>query len=228
MRGEALARTQANRGGGAFTLIELLVVVAILAILAAIAIPNLAEGKVRARLARVRAEQRALATALEAYYLDQSAYPSANSQGSMKWTFWLTTPLAYIHRADLADPFTGPEAVKGSADRNLSYPTYRFFGFNEMGFLNADSETGTVIRVYAPPGRLKVLFYCLFSHGPDRIRNKALNGKTFIDDANLFVPAKFVDLLYDPSNGAMSQGEILRPGGQILGRAAPAMRLVRP
>ena len=65
------------------------------------------------------------------------------------------------------------------------------YGFNEMGFLNAASADGTVIKVYAPPGMMEVFFYCLFSHGPDRVRSKGSNGKTFLDDENLFFPRPF-------------------------------------
>jgi len=59
----------------AFTLIELLIVVAIIAILAAIAGPNFLESQTRAKTARVKADHRAIATGLEAYYVDNNVYP---------------------------------------------------------------------------------------------------------------------------------------------------------
>lgn len=59
-----------------FTLIELLIVVAIIAILAAIAVPNFLEAQVRSKVSRVRSDQRSLATALEAYYVDNNQYPA--------------------------------------------------------------------------------------------------------------------------------------------------------
>jgi general secretion pathway protein G len=58
-----------------FTLIELLIVVAIIAILAAIAVPNFLEAQVRAKVSRVKADLRSIATALEAYFIDNNAYP---------------------------------------------------------------------------------------------------------------------------------------------------------
>jgi prepilin-type N-terminal cleavage/methylation domain-containing protein len=215
------------RVNSAFTLIELLIVAAIIAILAAIAVPNFLEAQTRAKVSRVRADHRSLVTALEAYRVDQNAYPSANNNGSMKWVRWISTPVAYIARVDIDDPFTGKDAIKDNPDRNLSYATYRYYGFNEMGYCNADSDTGAVIPVYTPPGTMKVFFYALFSHGPDRIRSKASNGKTFLDGDNLFNPNRFIELIYDPTNGTVSNGEILDTSGELVGRAAPAVRLIR-
>src|SRR3954462_6822457 len=59
----------------AFTLIELLIVVAIIAILAAIAVPNFLEAQVRAKVARAKSDMRSLATAVEAYCVDDNKYP---------------------------------------------------------------------------------------------------------------------------------------------------------
>jgi type II secretion system protein G len=59
----------------AFTLIELLIVVAIIAILAAIAVPNFLEAQVRAKVSRANNDMRALATALEVYHVDHNTYP---------------------------------------------------------------------------------------------------------------------------------------------------------
>ena len=59
-----------------FTLIELLIVVAIIAILAAIAVPNFLEAQVRSKVSRVKADQRSLATGLEAYFEDNNDFPA--------------------------------------------------------------------------------------------------------------------------------------------------------
>ena len=53
-----------------FTLIEILIVVAIIAILAAIALPNFLEAQVRSKVGRSMTDMRAIATALEAYRVD--------------------------------------------------------------------------------------------------------------------------------------------------------------
>lgn len=65
-----------------FTLIELLIVVAIIAILAAIAVPNFLEAQVRSKVSRAKADQRSLATAIEAYFVDNNLYPAAAREGS--------------------------------------------------------------------------------------------------------------------------------------------------
>ncbi|MEO8376979.1 MAG: prepilin-type N-terminal cleavage/methylation domain-containing protein, partial [Candidatus Sumerlaeota bacterium] len=60
-----------------FTLIELLIVVAIIAILAAIAVPNFLEAQTRSKVSRVKADMRSIATAVEAYRIDNNTYPSS-------------------------------------------------------------------------------------------------------------------------------------------------------
>ena len=60
-----------------FTLIELLIVVAIIAILAAIAVPNFLEAQIRSKVSRVKADMRSAATGIETYYLDNNVYPAA-------------------------------------------------------------------------------------------------------------------------------------------------------
>jgi len=66
-----------------FTLIELLVVVAIIAILAAIAIPQFAKYRENAAKASAVADAKNIATAIESYYADTQSFPSSISDGSI-------------------------------------------------------------------------------------------------------------------------------------------------
>lgn len=73
-----------------FTLIELLIVVAIIGILAAIAVVNYLNAQIRTRLARTTADMRTIATAMESYKIDNDSYPPTAGQ------YELTTPISYI------------------------------------------------------------------------------------------------------------------------------------
>jgi type II secretion system protein G len=98
----------------AFTLIELLIVVAIIAILAAIAVPNFLEAQVRSKVARCQNDMRALTTGLEAYAVDYNTYPytrwvpDAAGRRMSERLRPLTTPVSYMTSIPI-DPF--PEAV---------------------------------------------------------------------------------------------------------------------
>src|SRR5262249_31012216 len=59
-----------------FTLVELLIVVAIIAILAAIAVPNLLEAQARAKVARTMSDMGSTRTAMGAYTVDNNQHLS--------------------------------------------------------------------------------------------------------------------------------------------------------
>lgn len=129
----------------AFTLIELLIVVAIIAILAAIAVPNFLEAQVRAKVARTQSDLRTLTVALESYFVDNNVYTRdsdcvldatsvrqiAVQNTSIAYTdlangyIQLTTPISYI-TSMLIDPFapkggTDMKQVAGSGLAGLGY-----------------------------------------------------------------------------------------------------------
>ena len=86
-----------------FTLIELLIVVAIIAILAAIAVPNFLEAQVRALIGRVKADQRTIGLAVESYSIDNNGtYPPGRA---VPLPNRLSTPVAYLSQSMMKDPF---------------------------------------------------------------------------------------------------------------------------
>jgi len=66
-----------------FTLIELLIVIIILAVLAGIAIPSYLSITNRAKRSATQAELSGIATALEIYNADESAYPNVTTFAAM-------------------------------------------------------------------------------------------------------------------------------------------------
>ena len=78
-------------------------VVAIIALLAAIALPNFLEAQTRAKVSRAKADLRTVATALEAYRVDSNAYPPNDGVYNVL-PCQITTPVAYIATSRLVDP----------------------------------------------------------------------------------------------------------------------------
>jgi type II secretion system protein G len=86
-----------------FTLIELMIVVAIIGILAAIAIPLYANVQARARVAKVQADLRTVASAVSMYQAHTGSLPNAmtdltvtvsNGQGQNAGPFLASVPVA--------------------------------------------------------------------------------------------------------------------------------------
>ncbi|RJP26603.1 MAG: prepilin-type N-terminal cleavage/methylation domain-containing protein [Candidatus Omnitrophota bacterium] len=99
-----------GKTASAFTLIELLIVVAIIGVLAAIAVPNFLNARVRAMIAKVEGEFQTMATALEMYKIDRGKYPpfvdpsGVNINPVNRRLIPLTTPVAYLASVP-QDPF---------------------------------------------------------------------------------------------------------------------------
>jgi prepilin-type N-terminal cleavage/methylation domain-containing protein len=186
-----------------FTLIELLIVVAIIAILAAIAVPNFLESQTRAKVSRVMADMRTLATAIESYNTDTNHYPWYEAPGYpprynpiIYRLIPLTTPTAYITSVDFRDPFL----TQASHAYNDGYPRYHL-NYRNHEFWQSSSQPW-----------VKVPVWVLNSIGPDKVANKGLLTEMA---ARGLLPTGTV-ILYDPTNGTISTGDIPRTGGQTV------------
>lgn len=205
----------------AFTLIELLIVIAIIAILALIAVPNFLEAQVRAKVSRVQADLRTLATALEAYAVDWGAYPrlpyltqvmgkNQDDRDGIHFATSLTTPVGYITSVDMADPF-GRQGAKDEHGYFTAPPSWRAYSYNYINIAYYQSER-------TPPG-VGLANWLLVSLAPDMVKGPDPTG--IEDNWTWSRYARPVDHLtmatrgiwnYDSSNGTMSGGDILRWG----------------
>jgi type IV pilus assembly protein PilE len=74
-----LVRTRCERAGG-FTLIEVMITVAIVAILAAVALPAYSDYVMRSKISEAISSLSDMRTRLEQFYLDNRAYPTGPGQ----------------------------------------------------------------------------------------------------------------------------------------------------
>ncbi len=184
-----------------FTLIELLIVVAIIAILAAIAVPNFLEAQTRSKVSAAKNNMRTVSTGLEAYFVDYNHYVNDSDntigKGGADGLSRLTTPVAFL--TSLAeDPF---QLV---INKNLDSAA-RYF---ELG---SGSDNGGWGTVYGSQGVPVVESWLLVSVGPD------VEPKNMADDtsSNDEWPWGTACITYDPTNGTISNGDIYRAGGSL-------------
>lgn len=197
-----------------FTLIELLIVVAIIAILAAIAVPNFLEAQVRSKVSRGKADMRSIATAIESYRVDTNKYPP-------DYQYY------QLGGGSLSDQFadcclgrvTTPIAFMTSLPKNVF--TYRpglgVWDGDPMwyGYKSDDSwREFTWDSVVDDPDATLVHHWVLVSVGPDQKSNNgewAMYGEKILETVPPYAGGGW-GCLYDPTNGTVSDGDIVRVG----------------
>jgi prepilin-type N-terminal cleavage/methylation domain-containing protein len=151
-----------------FTLIELLIVVAIIAILAAIAIPNFIDAQVRARVARVKADMRSLATAIEAYNVDYNDYPAAFT-GSRSIN-WGVVPASAPSRYRLTFANMQAAAILGTTTKGGDNTKSRFMSLTTptvyIGSVPGDPFADAKYAAFGY-ANIKSLGWMMWSYGPD-------------------------------------------------------------
>lgn len=203
-----------------FTLIELLIVVAIIAILAAIAVPNFLEAQVRAKIGRAKADMRSVATAMESFRMDNNDYPLDSNYYFEPWgrhpkkqpvppypdilLFSLTTPVAYM-TAIPANPW--PNITWRNDVGQLRGTQYDYVG-SDWIYTQELFGNGIVAKHR----------WALSTVGPDRRDSGGVYVAVFGDIMVTRLTPGGLGAnsnnggLYDPTNGTMSAGDIVRVG----------------
>jgi len=189
-----------------FTLVELLVVVAIISLLAAIGVTNYQGAVVKAKVVATHSNMRVIEEAIVQYRNDFGNYPAfararpghVNENvivGMVRRLSVLTTPIKYITSVPL-DPFP---VMKTSDNASLSFfDTYDYADSDSMlVFSQTRKEIG---------GLTSGAKWRLASPGPDCIQ--AYGGLTADSGAKSVGNPLGVD--YDPTNGIVSFGDIVR------------------
>lgn len=203
-----------SKSSHAFTLIELIIVVAIISILAAIAVPNFLEAQVRAKTSRVKNDLRTVAVGIEAYAVDTNHYPPNDGYFNVI-PLELTTPIAYLSNNFLVDPFCEQET-------NPRYGILvRFYTYDKIVTFDELMDIMAKPNPKAPPveavdsdnfnlnARKKYGLWRLVSNGPDRLYSDPnfVFGSDPLDPNGVLMGS---DVVYDPTNGSMSLGNIIR------------------
>ena len=230
-----------------FTLIELLIVVAIIAILAAIAVPNFLEAQVRAKVSRVKADERAYATGIMSFTVDHDepcqliVINGANSKITPieEAGICLSTPVAYITQGLLPEPFNGHQGsalyvgwdVIGNSgqappDKATRQTIYGIFTLPGDSIISDPAIFALLRALIASTGitvtddEIFSIFYqrwFVVSPGPDTYFSF---DRCMLDPGGSALACLFEQIfdaglesragVYDPSNGTVSRGEIVR------------------
>lgn len=180
-----------------FTLIELLVVISIVLILISIALPNFLEARTRSCVARVQAEHKSLAVAIESYQTQFNRYPDYGNpsdyaqfagEAVVFLPVRLTTPIAFLKTLPI-DIFRGQRSGLSGQDT-----TYFYMNNYETLYLGKQQFAGHVREHYRSlTGETRRVEWTVWSFGPD------------LDDDH-------GTHWYSPTNGTRSNGDFIRFG----------------
>jgi prepilin-type N-terminal cleavage/methylation domain-containing protein len=200
----------------AFTLIELLIVVAIIAILAAIAVPNFLEAQTRSKVARVQNDLRTLATAFESYAVDHNRPPVDMVEYAMttgaavqeRWRCYalLTTPVAYLS-SFIHDPFPAQAGV--SDEQGVYRDEGKFYFYVNYVKFPAGGSRETA---WCEPLRARGYLWSVYSCGPARVESQPWIEVMLL---NPDAPESLGNV-YDATNGTVSRGKIYRTNKGVL------------
>ncbi len=204
-----------SRKSSGFTLIELLIVVAIIAILAAIAVPNFLEAQTRAKISRAKADMRSLVTAMETYRLDNNKYVDAVTNSDLidhgNAAGWplpsysalraLSTPISYMSSIPREAPFKAYDGFSAPG-----YPLesgYQYIGGTDMWEKTRRMVDSMPSGPWYPKDYRNIAYY-FNTVGPSKVYTAKKNASSFARPR--IVP-------YNATNGTVSTGDILCPQG---------------
>jgi len=122
-----------------FTLIELLVVIAIISIIAAFMMPNFLGVQDRAKEAGVKAVMHSIQLAVEAYNMENEAYPMGSNISLRELVDNYLTQGGYVTSVP-KNPFTGKEYTESDNAGKIMYVyddstgSYKLTGYKRNGF----------------------------------------------------------------------------------------------
>ncbi|MCX7047474.1 MAG: hypothetical protein NTX50_18570 [Candidatus Sumerlaeota bacterium] len=124
-----------TKSGCTSRLFGILIVLGVILILFMIAVPNFLESQSRSKVSRAMADQRSLATGLEAYYVDYNSYPA--------WVEVLWQgPVKYLSQGPV-DPFAGRGSLSSGDGQSLFHYVTGTDAFNrakQAGLVNPYAE----------------------------------------------------------------------------------------
>ncbi len=208
-----------------FTLIELLIVVAIIAILAAIAVPNFLEAQTRSKVSRVKSDLRTIATAVEAYAVDWGVVPIgfwessqwqpshfglSDELGMIMVYVRMTTPVAYMTNPPL-DVFSRLNLIAHTGQRTTNDYAARLFAYNSIRDATLQGRAMAAVYVTAYTRGATWVAHSLgpsYDYSPDPRGKQIVRVPGRLPSTNQYMG--YPDLIYDPTNGTISYGYIIR------------------
>ena len=156
-----------------FTLVEMLAVVAIIALLAGMLLPALSKARIRARVAKAKAEMLNIRVAIEQYYADYSTYPTEwNMADGVALDKLKEDTKSYISSVP-TDPF------------DSSNP-YQYYCNDECDGA-ADTATAWVLFSVGPDKDIEGSEYSTFVDGDGELIGPEYSAKNDADTGNIYL-----------------------------------------